>query len=157
APNANGDGFDLAPCATLAGNPPVGPGSSVPPPHHLIWVEGSPDPDLAGISKNDILRLRKLYPPPDLAARQPHLRSTAWNGTEAYEPAFRPCVVIVGPSTVTVRPAPPIPTGNDYRAYLGPTFKHPEKIYGLGMFGGPDRQIALPKIGSNGTLTKGIE
>ncbi|OQO14057.1 hypothetical protein B0A48_00933 [Cryoendolithus antarcticus] len=154
AKNSNGDGFDLAPFATLAGNPPVGPGNLVPPLDHLIWVGGSPDPALAGISKNDVLRLRKLYPPPNLAAPQPHQRSTASNGTEAYEPAFRPCLVMVGSSTVTVRPAPPIPTGNDYRAYLGPTFKHPEKMYGLGIFGGPERQIALPKTGGNATLTQ---
>ncbi|OQO15148.1 hypothetical protein B0A48_00530 [Cryoendolithus antarcticus] len=133
ATRANGDGFELAPFATLAANPPVGPGSLVPPPDYLIWVEGSPDPKLAGMFKNDILRLRKLYPPPTLAGA--NLTNVAPHRMARKHTSQRSGLV----------------------AYLRPKFKHPEKMYGLGMFGGPERQLALPKTGGNATLTKAVD
>ncbi|OQO15146.1 hypothetical protein B0A48_00528 [Cryoendolithus antarcticus] len=146
------NGAKLVPFATLGWYPPISPQNPTPPNDHLVWVGGNPNPGIAAISALDRARLHVLYPPSDL--RHPMARTAPQNQSTGYTPAFRPVAVTMGTNTVTVRPAGPIPTGNDYFAAMGRMWQDLDKIYGLGMFGGPDTPGMVSTI-SNDSLLRG--
>nr|OQO24995.1 hypothetical protein B0A51_06844 [Rachicladosporium sp. CCFEE 5018] len=151
-PTSMYNGAKLVPFATLGWYPPISPQNPTPPNDHLVWVGGNPNPGIAAISALDRARLHVLYPPSDL--RHPMARTAPQNQSTDYTPAFRPVAVTMGTNTVTVRPAGPIPTGNDYFAAMGRMWQDPDKIYGLGMFGGPDTPGMVSTI-SNDSLLRG--
>ncbi|KAK6413031.1 hypothetical protein LTR95_017897 [Oleoguttula sp. CCFEE 5521] len=145
-------GYRMIPFASLSQYPPLGPDNQKPPNNHLVWVGGNPSPAIGGISELDMARLYVMYPPSDL--HQPVARGVAADNATGYRPAFRPVRVTMGNSTVTVRPAGPIPTGNDCAAAMGPMWQDPNKILGLGMFGGPYAPGSLSKV-SNDVMLRG--
>ncbi|OQO14060.1 hypothetical protein B0A48_00936 [Cryoendolithus antarcticus] len=130
-------GVDVIPFATLGVHPKIGPGNSNPPNQHLVWIGGHPNPRVARMSDTDVARVRAMYPLEGAGVVVPRSTSSNRSATYVYKPAFKPRLVIMGTTTITVRPAPPIPSGNDYESYLGPAFNDPTKTMGLGVLGGP--------------------
>ncbi|OQO14059.1 hypothetical protein B0A48_00935 [Cryoendolithus antarcticus] len=118
-----------------------------------VWVTKQPDPPL---TLADMERIRNIGHPVNghefrLVPLDPLVVSV-----EGYRPALVPQIVVWPHGHgIIVRPAPPIPPGNDYAAFLGPVFQDPEKCYGLGMLGGPYKtsvssHASSESIGGNG-------